>query len=63
MAIRHDPRGAWNYDQFGGLALALLVLGRDEKSIVWLQRALAAVRHSYLSLRAHYHVALAAASA
>jgi adenylate cyclase len=63
MAIRRDPRSAWNYDRYANLAIALLVLGRNEESITWNQRALAAVRTSYTSLRAQYNLRIAAASA
>jgi adenylate cyclase len=63
MAIRRDPRSAWNYDRYANLGIALLVLRRDEESIVWNQRALAAVRTSYTSLRAQYNLRIAAASA
>jgi TolB-like protein/class 3 adenylate cyclase len=60
-AIRRDPRSVWNYDRYGYLGLALLALGRADESIVWNQRALAAVRTSYTSLRAQYNLRIAAA--
>jgi adenylate cyclase len=63
MAIRRDPRGAWIYDQYASLGLALLVLEKNEESIVWQQRALAAVPASYTNMRAQYYLRLAAAYA
>jgi adenylate cyclase len=61
-AIRRDPHSAWNYDRYANLGLALAVLGKTKESIVWNQRALAAVRTSYTSLRAQYNLRIAAAS-
>jgi adenylate cyclase len=63
MAIRRDPRGGWIWDQYAGLGLALLVLDRNEASIAWQQRALATVPVSYATMRAQYHLRLAAAYA
>jgi adenylate cyclase len=63
MAIRRDPRGGWIWDQYAGLGLALLVLDKNEESIIWQQRALAAVPVSYASMRAQYQLRLAAAYA
>jgi adenylate cyclase len=62
-AIRRDPRNAWSFDRYAGLGLALEVLGKYEESIVWNQRALAAVRTSYTTLRVQYNLRLAAAYA
>ena len=63
MAMRRDPRSAWNYDRYAGLGLALLILGRDEESIVWHQRALAVIRTSQTVPRALYTLRLAIAYA
>jgi adenylate cyclase len=63
MAMRRDPRSAQNYDRYAGVGIALLLLGRDEESIVWQQRALAAVHASYAAQRAQYNLRLAAANA
>jgi TolB-like protein/class 3 adenylate cyclase len=63
MAIRHDPRNAFNYSRYEGLGFALGALGRYQESIVWNQRALVAVPTSYTSLRANYNLRIAAAFA
>jgi adenylate cyclase len=63
MAMRRDPRSALNYDRYAGIGIALLLLERDAESIVWQQRALAAVRTGYTALRAQYNLRLTAAYA
>ena len=62
MAIRRDPRSAWNYDRYASLGLALGFLGKYEESIIWNQRALAEVRTGYSGLRARYNLRIAAAN-
>jgi adenylate cyclase len=62
-AIRLDPRGsflAWRYRRIG---YALLVLGREQESIPWLQRALAANPHAPAKQVAQVYRLLAAAFA
>jgi tetratricopeptide (TPR) repeat protein len=61
MAIRRDPRSAWNYDRYAGMGLALEAVGKFEESVVWNQRALATIPASYTGLRAQYDLRLAAA--
>jgi tetratricopeptide (TPR) repeat protein len=62
-AIRRDPRNAYNYDRYGAMGFALLLVGRDQESIVWTQRALAACPAGLVAIRARYSVRLAAAYA
>jgi adenylate cyclase len=61
LAMRHDPQSPWNYDRYGNLGFALLLLGRDKESIVWTQRGLAAARTSYIVARNQFNIHLAAA--
>ena len=63
MAIRRDPRSGWLFDQYTNLGIAMLVLDRNEESICWQKRALATVSPTYTSVRAQYHIRLAAAYA
>jgi len=60
-AIRRDPRSARNYDLYAQMAVALANLGRLQESIVWNQRALAAVPSTYTSMRAQYNLRIGAA--
>ena len=62
-AIRHDPRNPNIFIRYGDLGFSLLMLGRDEESIIWSQRALAADPNSDASLRATLNLRLAAAYA
>ena len=61
--LRRDPLNGWNYDRYADIGFANLLLGRDEESIVWNQRALAASPNSYPIKRAAYNLQLAAAHA
>ena len=63
MAIRRDPRSGWLFDQYTNLGIAMLVLDRNEESVAWQKRALATVSPTYTSVRAQYHIRLAAAYA
>ena len=51
MAMRRDPQSGWNYDRYENIGFALLMLGKDEGSIVWTQRALATIRNLYRHTR------------
>jgi tetratricopeptide (TPR) repeat protein len=44
QAMRLNPRVHFNYSRYENMSLALLMIGRDEESINWSQRALAATR-------------------
>ena len=46
-AIRTEPRSPFNYSRYENLAWTLLMLGRDEQSITWNQRAVAAANPGY----------------
>jgi adenylate cyclase len=61
--LRRDPLSGWNYDRYADIGFANLLLGRDEESIVWNQRALAASPNSYPIKRAAFLLQLAAAHA
>ena len=62
-SIRRDPRNPrifWRYENLGH---ALFLVGRDEESIVWTKRALAANPNVYPRFRSVYNQRLAAAYA
>ena len=60
-AIRRDPRNPNVRIFYGNLAWSLLMLGRNEDSIVWLRRALAAASNASPISRAQYNLQIAAA--
>jgi tetratricopeptide (TPR) repeat protein len=62
-AIRLDPQSPFSRFYYENMGWALLMLGRDEESIVWAQRALAASPNNYPGVLAQYHVRIAAAQA
>jgi len=62
-AIRLNPRGAYAWSSDENLGWALLLLGQDEESIVWTQRALAANPNNIAYKLAQYHLRIAAAYA
>jgi adenylate cyclase len=62
-AIRLNPRSGYNWSRYGNMGFALLLLGRDEESIVWTQRALAANPNNDANDRAQFNLRLAAAHA
>jgi adenylate cyclase len=62
-AIRLNPRSGFNWSRYENMGSALLLLGRDEESIVWNQRALAANPNNDADTRAQLNVRLAAAHA
>jgi tetratricopeptide (TPR) repeat protein len=61
--LRRDPLSPWNYDRYIGLGFALLIVGRDEESMQWLQRGLAASPNNYALVRSRIYLDLAAAHA
>ena len=62
-AIRRDPRSPRIFYRYENLGHALLLVGRDEESIVWSKRALAANPNIYPRFRSQYNRRLAAAYA
>ena len=62
-AIRRDPRPSLLYNRYRRLGYALLVSGREQESIPWFQRALAAIADSEPAVRAPIYRMLAAAYA
>ena len=63
MAMRLNPRSGFNWSRYETMGYALLMLGRDQESIVWNQRALAANPNGDAWERAQMNVRLAAAHA
>jgi adenylate cyclase len=63
MALRLNPRSGFNWSRYENMGYALLMLGRDDESIVWNQRALAANPNGDADDRAQLNVRLAAAHA
>jgi Tfp pilus assembly protein PilF len=63
MAIRLDPRSKFNYSRYENMSTALLMIGRDEESIAWSQRALAANPTVFPHLRAQHYIRMVAAHA
>ena len=62
-AIRLNPRSGFNWSRDGNMGTALLLLGKDEESIVWTQRALAANPNNDAETRAQLNRGLAVAHA
>ncbi len=62
-AMRLNPRSGFNWNRYENMGFALLMLGRDQESIVWTQRALAANPNGDADDRAQLNVRLAAAHA
>src|SRR5262249_52822948 len=63
MAVRLDPRSPRNDIKYGVLAWALLMLGQNQESIVWNERALATAPSNYTTFRAQFNLRIAAAYA
>ena len=63
ITLRRDPLNGWNYDRYADMGWALLLLGRDDEAMTWLQRALAASPIAYPVVRAWIGIRLAAAYA
>jgi adenylate cyclase len=62
-AIRLNPRSGLNWSRYENMGFALLLLGRDEESIVWTQRTLATNPNNDAATRAQFNLRLAAAHA
>jgi adenylate cyclase len=63
QSIRVDPLSPWNPHVYARIGLALLMLGRDEESIEWQQRALAAGGSQPAARRAQSYLFIASAFA
>ena len=63
ITLRRDPLNGWNYDRYADMGWALLLLGRDDEAMTWLQRALAASPIAYPVVHAWIGIRLAAAYA